>query len=45
MLDLIARYKHLIKSFHVLLYEQEGESFKHLLNLKGCRVNFRCGLC
>jgi hypothetical protein len=21
MLDLIARYKHLIKSFHVLLYE------------------------
>jgi hypothetical protein len=27
MLDLIARYKHLIKSFHVLLYEQERESF------------------
>ncbi len=28
MLDLIARYKHLIKSFHVLLYEQERESFR-----------------
>jgi hypothetical protein len=28
MLDLIARYKHLIKSFHVLLYEQERESLR-----------------
>ena len=28
MLDLIARHKHLIKSFHVLLYEKEGESFR-----------------
>jgi len=25
MLDLIARYKRFIKSFHVSLYEQEGE--------------------
>ncbi len=28
MLDLIARYEHLIKSFHVSLYEQEGEMFR-----------------
>ena len=25
MLDLIDRFKHVIKSFHVFLYEQEGE--------------------
>ena len=28
MLDVIGRHKHLIKSFHVLLYEQEGEIFR-----------------
>ena len=26
MLDIVARYESLIKSFHVSLYEQEGES-------------------
>lgn len=28
MLDLIARFKHYIRTFHVLLYEQEGESLR-----------------
>ena len=28
MLDIIARYKRLIKSFHVSLYEQEGEMLR-----------------
>ena len=28
MLDLIEDYKHLIKSFHVFQYEQEGEIFR-----------------
>jgi len=28
MLDLIAKYKHLIKSFNVLLHEQEGEALR-----------------
>ena len=28
MLDLIARHKRFIKSFHVSLYEQEGEMFR-----------------
>jgi len=28
MLDLIVRYKRFIKSFHVPLYEQEGEMFR-----------------
>ena len=28
MLDLIAKYKRFIKSFQVLLYEKEGESFR-----------------
>lgn len=28
MLDLIARYEHFIKSFHIPLYEQEGEMLR-----------------
>jgi hypothetical protein len=28
MLDLIARYERFIKSFHVFLYEQEGEMLR-----------------
>ena len=33
MLDLIAGHEHFIKSFHVSLYEQEGEMFRFKVEL------------
>ena len=38
MLDLISKYQDIIKSFHVLLYEQEGEDFRFK-----AQVTFRNG--
>jgi len=34
MLELIAEYKYLIKSFQILLYEQEGELFRFKAELQ-----------